>query len=147
MSAARDAAEVVAQASLLQVVKLATDLEVIPSFVEDLDPHAFLRGRRSLTSANRGTPLHLSLRAALIALQQGLAGQGVVITTTGNFLQLSYQVGFGFTAPLPTMQRRNVKSPVVCRSTYARESRVAYTSLPSRSQTDRVISSCTTSST
>ncbi|HEY1602852.1 MAG TPA: PEP-CTERM sorting domain-containing protein [Pirellulales bacterium] len=39
--------------------------------------------------------------AALIALQQGLSGQGISITETANILGLSYQVGFGFSTTLP----------------------------------------------
>ena len=49
----------------------------------------------------------LATGAALIALQQGLAGQGVTITETANILQLSYQVGFGFTTPLPVTNAAN----------------------------------------
>jgi hypothetical protein len=43
----------------------------------------------------------LATGAALIALQSALSGQGISITETANLLQLSYQVGFGFTAPVP----------------------------------------------
>ena len=43
----------------------------------------------------------LATGAALIALQQGLAGQGIAITSSGNLFQLSYQVGIGFSTPLP----------------------------------------------
>jgi hypothetical protein len=45
--------------------------------------------------------------AALIALQQSLAGQGITITDTANFLGLSYQIGFGFTSQLPATNALN----------------------------------------
>ena len=43
----------------------------------------------------------LTTGAALLALQQGLAGQGITITTTGSIFNLTYQVGIGFSSPLP----------------------------------------------
>ncbi len=43
----------------------------------------------------------LATGAALIALNSALSGQGINITSTGNLLGLSYQVGIGFTTPLP----------------------------------------------
>jgi hypothetical protein len=49
----------------------------------------------------------LATGAALIALGQALSGQGVSITETANLLGLSYQVGFGFTAPLPSTVATN----------------------------------------
>jgi hypothetical protein len=49
----------------------------------------------------------LATGVALTALQQGLAGQGINITSTANILGLSYQVGFGFTSPLPLTNAAN----------------------------------------
>jgi hypothetical protein len=45
--------------------------------------------------------------AALVALQQSLAGQGITLTETGNLFGLSYQVGFGFSTPLPATNALN----------------------------------------
>ena len=49
----------------------------------------------------------LATGAALIALQSALSGQGISITETGSLLGLSYQVGFGFTTPLPSTAAAN----------------------------------------
>jgi len=49
----------------------------------------------------------LATGAALVALKSALAGQGVNITETGNLLGLSYQVGFGFSTPLPNTAAAN----------------------------------------
>ena len=42
-----------------------------------------------------------------VALQSTLSAQGITITETGNLLGLSYQVGFGFSTPLPATNALN----------------------------------------